>query len=216
MNKYKLSAQLRQVSKSQRGTSDVVKIKAKHLRRNGSIPANLIFKGNSTLLSLSKKHFESLLNTGLRSSSVIELDVEDHLTTGVVIKELQRSPITDQVLHVDLYQITKGDRLAIQIGIEPKGISKGVKAGGTLEQYIRYLKVRTIPEALQEVVEVDVSDLALGDVICLKDLSLPKEWEILLEGNPIVIRVVRSRVSTETVSTEESEEKTEASAPSSE
>ena len=100
----------------------------------------------------------------------------------------------------------------LKIAIEPRGLSKGVKAGGVLEQYIHNLSVRSTPEALQEVIEVDVTDLDMGSAVYFKDLNLPKEWETRIEGNPVVLKVARARITAPSAA-EETEEPKESPEP---
>ena len=179
------------------------------LRRDGRIPANLLSKEGSSLLCFAEKDFGNLINSGLRSSSIVKLDMEGGASVEAIVKELQRHPVSSKILHVDFYKVTKGKKLSVKIALESQGLAKGVKAGGALEQYIRNINVRTVPEALQEVIEVDVTDLEKGDALHFEDLNIPKEWETRIEGNPIVLKVARARVALADAEAPEGEEKKE-------
>ena len=197
-----------------RGEREKGKNKAGRLRRKGWIPANLLSKEGSSLLSFEEKDLGSLVNAGLRSSSIVKLEMAEEGSTEAVVKELQRNPINGRILHVDFYKVTKGKKLSVKIAIEPQGLAKGVKAGGALEQYIHNISVRTVPEALAEVIEVDVTNLDKGEALYFNDLNIPKEWETRIEGNPIVLKVARARVVM--AETPETEEKKEAAKPTQE
>jgi large subunit ribosomal protein L25 len=154
----------------------------------------VIAEGKSETVSFPEADFQRLLGAGLRQSSIINLELADGKTAKVVVKEIQRHPVSGKIFHVDFYRVQTGKRVRVKIAVEVNGISKGVKAGGALEHFIRVLRVRATPESLLDVVKVDVTGLDVGQAIHLKDLSLPSEWEIAVEGNPIVVKVARSRV----------------------
>lgn len=191
MNDYKLKAK-------GRALTSIGKNKNIRLRDSGFIPANLIAKGQSTILSLPEKDFQLLIQRGLRSSSIIDLCLETESGTSehkVVVKEIQRHPVNGRFLHADFYKTTNGEQLSVKIGVEVKGIAKGVKLGGLMEQHINFINVRTEPEKLQEKVEVDVSDLDIGAVIRFDDLKIPKEWTVIgIKANPIVLKIAHARV----------------------
>ena len=173
------------------------------LRRAGSIPGNLIAKGKSSPLSFGEKDFGNLIKAGLGSSSIIKLAMmERGEAAEAIVKELQRHPVNGKFLHVDFYKVSKGEKLWVKVAIEPHGLAKGVKAGGALEQYINNINVRTVPEALQELIEVDVTNLDKGEAVHFQDLNIPKEWETRIEGNPIVLKVARARVTVDTADEE--------------
>ncbi len=161
-------------------------------RKAGKIPANILEKGISTPVLIEGKSFIKLLNHGLSTASLIQIRFEDNIVQ-VLPKEIQREPVTGEILHVDLYKMTPGHKFHLFIPIELKGIAKGVKAGGALEHYLQMLKIRTTPENLKEKIEVNIENLGVGEAIYLKDLNLPKEWDILIQGNPIVCKVAQSR-----------------------
>jgi large subunit ribosomal protein L25 len=187
MSELKLDSEVR---------SDTGKNVVGRLRRAGKIPGNVIFGGKSTVISFAGQEFYKLMQAGLRTSSVIQLDVQGGDASGrVIIKEIQREPVSGNVLHVDFYKITPGRKTLLTVPVEVTGTSKGVKAGGALEQYISKLKVRATPETFREIITVDVTELNVGEGVTLSQLGLPAEWEVLLQGDPIIVRVARSRMS---------------------
>lgn len=165
------------------------------LRTAGFIPGNLISDGKSVPISFSQAEFQKLLQGGLRQSSFFDVIVEGGETSRVYVKEIQRQPVTGDVLHVDFYRVTPGRRIALSVAIETRGISKGVKAGGALEQFHRAVKIRANPESVKEVIEIDISDLDVGASLHLSDLDIPSDWDVRMPGDPIVIKVAASRTS---------------------
>ncbi|MBU45561.1 MAG: 50S ribosomal protein L25 [Spirochaetaceae bacterium] len=167
---------------------------ARRTRVAGKIPGNLIGSGKSEALELDAKDFEKLLQSGLRQSSEIQLDMEGEGVVKVLAKEIQRHPVSGEILHVDLYRINPGQTLRVNVPVETKGFARGVKAGGALEHYIRQLRVRTPPESLKEKIEVDITNLQVGGQIHLKDLDIPGDWDVMMKGNPIICKIAQSRM----------------------
>lgn len=165
------------------------------LRTAGFIPGNLISDGKSIPISFAEADFQKLLSGGLRQSSFFDVKLEGGDDSRVYVKEIQRHPVTGKVLHVDLYRITPGRQIALSVAIETRGVSKGVKAGGAMEHFIRGVKIRANPESVKEVIEVDVSNLDVGASLHLSDLDIPKDWDVRMPGDPIVIKVAASRTS---------------------
>lgn len=168
------------------------------LRSGGLIPANLIQDGASSLITVNEKEFQQLLNSGLRQSSLIEMSVDGGSDNKVVVKEIQRNPVTGKILHIDFFATRPSKKVKVQIGIELQGIAPGVKKGGALEHYIRTVQVKSTPESLTDTIKVDISKLDVGDSVYFKDLPLASDWDIRMQGNPVVVRVAKSRLTSAT------------------
>ena len=163
-------------------------------RREGIIPGNLMAEAKSTPIEIDSRVFGRMLAAGLRPSSLIELSVDGQEARRVIVRELQRNPVSGTPVHVDFLQVVPGRKVTVKISVETTGISKGVKGGGALEHFIRVLKVRATPESLQDVVKVDITNMDVGDSVHVSDLGLPPEWEVDVRGNPIVLTISRSRM----------------------
>ncbi len=169
------------------------KNEARRLRAAGRIPANLLDRGRSTPIEIDESEFDKLVAGGLRSSSLINLKL-DGAEQPVLAKDIHRHPVSRRIQHVDFYKINAGHKFRISIAVELKGSAKGVKAGGALEHYIRQLKVKTVPDKIMEKIEVDITNLGVGEAVHLSQLNLPAEWETRLTGDPVVCRVAQSRM----------------------
>lgn len=169
---------------------------AGRLRRSGFVPGNMISNGEAVPLSVPEKDFAHMLNHGLRPSSLIDIEVEGESgSSRVFVKELQRHPVTGAPLHVDFFRVTPGRKVLVTVAVESTGLSKGVKGGGALEHFIRTLKVKAVPETLRDVITVDITDLDVGESVHIADLGLPSDWDLRMTGNPVVLKVARSRMS---------------------
>lgn len=169
------------------------KNEARRLRASGHLPANLMGQGQSTPISINEKEFERLLASGLRASSKIELNLAG-TKQEVLAKDVLRHPVSGRVLHVDFYKTAPGHKFRLKVPVELKGFARGVKAGGALEHYVRFLDVATDSQSIIENIEVDVTDLGVGDAVHVNDLTLPSSWDMKLSGNPVICRIAESRV----------------------
>ncbi len=168
------------------------------LRREGTVPGNLLFAGKSYPLSFEESAFQKLLATGIRQSTLIDLEIEGGdssvKNSRVLIKEIQRHPVSGKVTHVDFYRSEPGKKVEVKVAVEITGTSKGVRAGGALEHYVRHVKVRAVPDSLVDSLKVDITDLDVGQVIHLSQVKVPAEWEIRMTGDPLICRIAQSRL----------------------
>jgi large subunit ribosomal protein L25 len=173
---------------------------AGRMRRAGMIPGNLIYDAKSMPLAFDGNDFLKLMNAGVRKSTLLNLDIEgasgEEKNSSVIIKEVQREPISGNVTHVDFYRTTAGKPVQVNVAVEIEGQakSKGLKAGGALEHYIRNLKIKAAPEKMLDVFTVDIGELDVGDAVYLDDLKIPEGWEVLSKGNPLICKIAQSRL----------------------
>ena len=183
-----------QVSLKSEARKESGKNEVRRLRVAGKLPANLIGAGKSEMISLDAREFQKLLNSGLRSATLFTLDV-DGSQHQVYVKELHRDPVTSESVHVDFYRVTPGKEVRVSVAIETVGNSIGVKGGGALEHFIRNIKVRAKPESLKDVIKVDITNLDVDGSVYLNDIGIPEDWDVRLQGNPIIMKVAPSRIS---------------------
>lgn len=175
---------------------------AKKMRNEGFIPA-VVYKGkDSVSLKLIKVELLKLLRGAKSGNIIINLNIFDEIDSKsktakskpdsrtVIIKEIQQEPVKGEVLHVDFNQISLTELLKVKVGIESKGESKGVKQdGGILEHIMWEIEVECLPTQIPEKIGVDVTDLAIGDSIYVKDLKVPEGVKILVDPQLIVLSV---------------------------
>jgi large subunit ribosomal protein L25 len=113
-----------------------------------------------------------------------------------VLRDIQFHPLTDEILHIDFFNINESKPVTIDLPIIIEGNSEGVKQGGKLQTLIRKLKVSALVNNLPEKLVVDITDLGLGKTIFVKDLSYPN-ITILTPSSSTVCRVKATRVSKE-------------------
>ncbi len=107
------------------------------------------------------------------SSAVLQLQLEGE-TQAVIIQELQRDPVKGQILHVDFKAIRMDEPVEKEVPLKLEGEAPGEKAGGVLQQQLRYVEIRCLPSQLPGEISVDVSNLEIGDVLTLAEVPFPK------------------------------------------
>jgi len=182
---------------------------ARTLRREGKVPA--VFYGPKTktvLLSIDSKDFELILKEASVGSVVLNLQIQNGkaYTRSAMIKELQTHPVSGSFLHVDFYEVDMQKKITAKVPVVAKGHSIGVEVGGLMQYVRRELEVLCLPTAIPESIEVDITDLDIGDSIHLEDISLSGDIEILADTNFTVLTVLAPKVEEEVVEEEELEE----------
>ena len=113
----------------------------------------------------------------------------------VLVKEVQRDPLSRKVVHCDLYAVNLKARIDVEVPLHFVGIPRGVALdGGVLEPLLRTLEVSTMPLSIPESIEVDVSNLGIGDAIHVRDLLLPPDVILKTDADVTVTHVVTPRL----------------------
>ncbi|MBU1124408.1 MAG: 50S ribosomal protein L25 [Candidatus Omnitrophica bacterium] len=167
---------------------------AKTLRHGGFIPAIVYSQGTQSLaIKLGHKRFLQLVHQYRAESIVIKLQVKDDKKQEgrlCVIKEIQYDPVHEHILHVDFHEISLTKAIKVNVPIEAKGESIGVKLeGGSLEHILWEAEVECLPTDIPKRIEVEIGQLKLGESIHVKDLVLPANVKILNDPSSIVLTV---------------------------
>jgi large subunit ribosomal protein L25 len=182
---------------------------ARALRRDGRIPAILYGqKADSIMLSIDFKEFENIVKKVNIGSVLLNLQIQNGETTTrpAMIKELQTNPVSGAFLHVDFYEIDMQRKITVSVPVVTRGTSEGVEQGGHLQIVRRELELFCLPTAIPEAIEVDITDLTIGDSIHVQEIALPGDVELTEEIDFTVITVLAPKVEEEPVEEEELEE----------
>ncbi len=186
---------------------------ARKLRRSGRIPG--VIYGSKTEpipLSVNMFEFNRLLFLAKGEQMLITMNIKDNgnsIQKLAMIKDLQLHPVNDQVQHIDFYEIFMDEPVTVEVPIAAKGKAKGVDEGGTMEFLQRTVEVSCLPMAIPNVIEVDVSDLGIGDALHVSDLTPPEGVTITDDPETTIITVVGA-APTEAEELEAAEEAAEA------
>lgn len=156
---------------------------AKAVRNKGRIPCVLYGSGESIHFSVEPLSLRDVIYTP--DFKLVELEVGGE-KIKCILKTAQFNPVTDVIEHVDFLRLTDGKKVKIEIPVKFQGIAPGLKSGGALIQKLRRVKIEAIPEHLIDELELDISELELGQSIRIRDIKKYEGVEILNnEGIPI-------------------------------
>jgi large subunit ribosomal protein L25 len=193
--KVKLEAQLR---------SETGKGAARSLRRSGFVPAVVYGHGEETRsCKLAWRELEKILTSVKWENTIIDLQMDDGNASSVLIRDVQLHPCRPEVLHVDFLAVPKGEKVKLEIPVQVVGMAPGVKEGGILEHHRMEVEIRCIPSNIPATLEIDVSNLAIGDVASIRDLVVPEGVEILDDLDGTICSIVPPAVLKQEVEEEE-------------
>lgn len=182
------------------------------LRRSGQIPANLYgHKGTESIaLTLDAKVVERLLKRGSVQNTLIDLKVTDIPWSGkTLLREVQVHPAKGTPYHLSFFAVAGHGDTNVEVPLRYVGEAVGVKQeGGVLDTVFTELQVSCAPENIPEVIEIDVSNMNVGDSLQIHDLILPQGVTALADPEQLVVSVLPPQISAET---EETESQAEAS-----
>ena len=147
---------------------------SRRLRRANQIPAILYGKHTSPeSLVIDCPEFTRLIKSIAGSATLIELKRTDKADAALsFLQEVQRDPITDRFLHVDLHEVKADEKFEIRVRLSLTGESFGVKnQSGVLETSNQFVRVRCMAKDLPAFIEVDVTELKVGETIHVGELK---------------------------------------------
>lgn len=157
---------------------------ARQMRLGGRVPAVLYGKGmESVSLSVDAREALQLFHSISVENTVVGLAVEgEKEPVQTLVREIQTHAYRDDLIHIDFLRIQKGVVVDVEIPVHLVGVAVGVKmGGGTMEQIIHELPVRCIPSKIPELLELDVSELDLGESLHVSDLAIPDGVEVTVD-----------------------------------
>ncbi len=155
--------------------TDFGKNASRRARQNGFIPGVIYSHGESESIQIPRKEFFKLFKGKISESVIFDIHSnakKDDTEKMAYVKDYHKDPITGEILHVDLFKVTKGEKIRTHVPIIFTGTAKGVKLGGILEVDVREIEVECLPKDLPEKIEIDVTSMEVGDSIHVKDLVL--------------------------------------------
>jgi len=171
--------------------------KSRFLRRQGITPTHLFGHGvESQTLQCSTDQLQAVISRA-GMTKLINLSIEgDSSPKSIFIKEIQRDAISRQLLHVDFYQVRKGEKIKMEVPIVITGEAPALKTKGRMLIHgITSLHIESTPEKIPGEIVVDVSGLEdVEQPINVQDLNLDPDIEVLAEPDQLVVKVSEAAV----------------------
>lgn len=162
---------------------------ARGLRRQGFIPAVLYRAGKSQPITLSSKEFSYFVSKTAGEQVLVNLDFSGEIMQAL-LKEYQVDPLKGGLLHADFFEVSATEAVRVMVHIVITGEAIGVKRDNGVMQYgLREIEIECLPENIPGHIDVDVSNLAVGQSIHVSDLKLGKGVEILTGMDELVVTI---------------------------
>ena len=176
---------------------------ARKLRAAGRVPGIVYGHGREPQsLSVVARDLDKLLSSIAVSSTVVELGLGG-ATTKTLIREIQRHPFKKMIMHIDFQELVAGEKVIVDLPLVFVGIPEGVRlSGALLEQILHKIEVLVDPANIPNHVDVDVSHLAMGHSLHIRDLKLPAGVEVLSDEDATICAVIAPRAAVEAAAAE--------------
>ena len=187
-----MDATLEAVKRETRGKNE-----ARRLRVAGRIPA-VVYGGQNKeplAVSVDPKILSRILHSDSGLNTLIDLQIDGAAGARVLVKDFLLDPIHHRLLHADFYRLSLDKPITVTVSVELKGEAKGVKLqGGVLDFPNREVEIEVLPTEIPEHLEIDVTELMIGDGVRLKDLATGAKWTPVSEPDTLLVHVVPPRV----------------------
>jgi large subunit ribosomal protein L25 len=190
------------------------KNEARRTRREGRVPAIVYGAasqgGNRDAVSIAvdPKALLKILHSESGANTLISLKLNG-TDTKVLVKDFQLDPVTHAVLHADFYRVAMDRMIQVTIPVNVKGEPRGVKQqGGILEFVRREVEIECLPSDIPEHIDIDVSELLVGQGVRLRDVATSPKWRPLTDADTMLVHVILAKAEESAAATA-----TEAAAP---
>jgi large subunit ribosomal protein L25 len=169
----------------------VGKAASRELRKSGLIPATIYGLGEAAVsVAISPKIVARILASDTGMNSMIHLQREGtDIKRHVIIKDLQRDPVTGRLSHVDFMRVDPTHKVKVHVPIVLKGTPIGVKEGGLLDFIHRTIEVECLPAFIPAHIDVAVDHMVVGDVIRLDQIQLDSHLTVLGDAHNVICSV---------------------------
>ena len=161
---------------------------ARRLRTQGQIPAVVYGHDAPVAVSIEAREFHREFHA-VSESTIIDLKL-DKKVKQVLIKDYQEDITRGDILHIDFLEIEKGKAIHTHVPVHLTGSARGAREGGILEHHLHELEIECLPKDLPEVINIDVTDLELGDSIHVHEMALPSGVKSLSAPEQVIAVVV--------------------------
>ena len=180
------------------------KVATKEVRRNGEIPAVLYGLKDNLSFSICPDNLQDILKAK-GQNALIDLNVEGNKQRKVILKEFQNHPLKELWVHVDFLEVDVTKTVKVSVNVNLVGKSAGEKMGGLVNQVIKSLHVECLPEDIPQSIDVDVTNVELGQVLHVSDLSFSEQIKVLHRPNEAVVSVYLEKIKEEEAPTDDEE-----------
>jgi len=171
---------------------DTGKSAARRLRREGKVPGVVYGIQEPSSVTVNPKELEKIFSSAAGTNAIIQLEITGQVKAvrPVIVKELQRDAMSDRIVHADFLEIRMDQKIRVNVPLILDGESPGIKLGGILSVLLRELEVECLPNDIPSEILVDISALETGDVVHVRDLTLPADVELITDADDPIVTVI--------------------------
>jgi large subunit ribosomal protein L25 len=164
---------------------------ARALRREDMVPAVLYREGKSQSIKLSKSALTRIINTMSGEQVIVDLEFADGEKKIALLKDYQIDPIRGELLHTDFFEVSLTEAVRVSVHITPTGEAIGVKRdSGILQHNLREVEIECLPDNIPERIEVDISQLEIGQSIHVSDLKFGEEIKLMTDTEELILAII--------------------------
>lgn len=172
---------------------------ARASRRAGRVPGILYGPDENVALAVDHQELDRVLRSVSSGNAILDLSMEGRESEDIkaIIKEVQRHPVTEAVVHFDLEHIRMDQRVRVHVPLHLIGTPAGVKEGGILEHLARDIELDCVAAKIPASIDVDVTNLERNESIHVRDLALDPDMHVMNPPDQVVAMVVSPATETE-------------------
>lgn len=187
---------MKQIKLNVQGREKTGRAPARQMRASGQVPAVVYGRHNPPVsISLGKPEVFRLIKETAGAAALVELSQEGKAPTLSVVQEVQRDPITDQIIHIDFHEVSAKEEMETHVKVHLVGEAFGVKnQNGLLDFVSHQVDIRCLPKDLPEFAEVDISGLKVGESIHVRELPQIPGVTYLADPDHVIASCTEQRV----------------------
>lgn len=167
---------------------------ARSLRRREMLPAIIYSAGKSTPIKLNRREVVKLISSGVGEHALINIELTEgekkKASHPTLIKEYQTDPVTNELLHVDFFEVSLKKKIKINIPVVLVKEPRGVKQGGIMQHHIREIQIECFPTEIPDGIDVDAEFMEIGQSLHVSDLKPPEGIKITSDPNEVILSVM--------------------------
>jgi large subunit ribosomal protein L25 len=182
---------------------------AKRLRMAGNLPAVLYGPDidENLRLTLNSNELEKILHHTAGGTLLVNLLVDNAKgARTVMFKDVMRDPVKESLVHVDLMEVRMDQAVVVEVPLHIIGKSVGVAEGGLVQHDHRIIRGECLPDSIPASIDVDITELEIGQSLHINDLTLPEGFTLLEDEELTIVSVVAPAIEVEEKTAEEMEE----------
>lgn len=166
---------------------------ARSLRRQDILPAVLYGTGKTIPIKLNRKEIQKLIYSGGGEHALITLELSEGGSKTsehpVLIKDYQREPVSEELLHVDFIEVSLKEKIRVTIPVVIIKEPAGIKMGGIMQHRVREIEVECLPTQIPDKIEIDAGFVEIGHSLHVSDIPAVEGIKIVTDPSEVILSV---------------------------